>query len=188
MNVCYRLKIFCSAILFLLAGGALSAQGVLGPFKWGGEKWNATRERLVVYYIGGSGCPGCVCDATVAAVRTIKAEFAQKYPRYVVQFNLVCLDTNFWQAVTFIDKFGGGWDELSIGNHFHNELALRYLPQSRMPAVPHILVVRDTVAHEEKKGTHVRNRTLVADQVGPDEFEAWIQAGFPLQSPGMALK
>ncbi len=67
------LLLFLVAFAFGLHRAYPGGTNLLISSKWSSEL--SAYDRFVVYYFGGSGCPACIMESTLASINTIRQEF-----------------------------------------------------------------------------------------------------------------
>ncbi len=186
-----RVALFLSGLLILLLlclmafafgfyRGYRGGTNLLTYSEWSREP--RTYDRFVVYYFGGSTCPGCTMESTLSAIDTIRQEFPKSdiAKNRTVKFVCVCMDRYLRSAMRFVGKCGP-WDEISIGGHYKNEILLQYLKLSEVPGVPQLMIFSDKCYHDKEKNCwQFTDRTLVLSLVGPSQMQRWISNGYAL--------
>jgi hypothetical protein len=89
------------------------------------------------------------------------------------------MDKDLKEGLTFINKYDSTWDEISIGSFYQNELAYQYLNTTKIPGVPHILLLKRSYSDDNKYSVPVASNTnILVDLVGGNEINKWIKDGF----------
>ena len=91
------------------------------------------------------------------------------------------MDTDLKEGMAFINKYDSSWDEISIGSFYKNELAFQYLNTTKIPGVPHIILLKRSYNDENQYSVPVASKTeILVDLVGGTEINKWINDGFPV--------
>lgn len=137
-------------------------------------------ERLTVFYFGGSDCPYSMDEKNIANIDKMRAELSEKHNQIPFKFVMVVMDQDIDQGVLFAKKYRP-WDELSIGQFYHNELMLEHVNRSAIPGVPHIMIYRDSLVVGQHNIPTIKQRTLLVDLVGESAISKWIQSGYSIK-------
>ena len=136
------------------------------------------QERLTIYYFGATSCGPCNRPEVIESLKKLPVAFKNVHTDLDTKFVMVCMDTNIQEGLIFIKKYEL-WDEISIGSHYDNELALLVLNKTPMPGLPHIVVYRDTMK-KTKYASTIENRDLLKDIVGGKPIVEWVNSGMSL--------
>jgi hypothetical protein len=140
------------------------------------------KDTYVVCYFGATNCGYCNIPANIEKIKQIRNEFYKKYLDFNVKYVFVCMDKNIEEGLEFIKKYGGYWDELSIGSFYNNELSLNLLNTMKIPGLPHVMVYKDTYSKKEQFSVPViKERKLLVDLVGGVQITDWISKGYQLK-------
>lgn len=140
-----------------------------------------SKEIYVVYYFGATSCGFCNRPDNIEKIKKIKIDFSKKHPNLNIKYVMVCMDKDIKEGLKFIKKYGY-WDEISIGNFYHNELALSYLNKTEIPGVPHVMVYKDYLLKKEKFNIFIiKERKLLVDLAGSTQIRKWMDSGYPLR-------
>ena len=68
-----------------------------------------------------------------------------------------------------------------MGSFYNNELALFYLNKSKVPGVPHVLVIKHVTKKGEYNIPHSIKDDVLVDLVGGDQIDKWISSNYSFQ-------
>ena len=137
-------------------------------------------EFLVVYYFSATNFGVCQSPEIVGKIKKIKSEFPKKHNNIAVKFVFVCLDKDVESGLKLMNKYGK-WDEISIGQAYHNELAMIYLNRSKIPGIPHILVYKDLISKGRWFIPLIKNRKLLVDLSGVKQISEWMRGDYKIE-------
>jgi hypothetical protein len=159
----------------VLAGVLLMIGAVLDS----GVQKEQKKEFLVVYYFAATDIGFCTAPENIEKIKKIKTDFSARHKSQKLKFVMVALDENIEAGLKLINKHGT-WDEISVGSRFRNELALAYLNRSKIPVLPHILVLKDVISARKWNIPVVHRQELLADLAGGEQIAEWIEKGYSL--------
>ena len=141
-------------------------------------------ESLVFMFFSSTKCAHSTNEENIDAMKNIKQEFTEKYARYDIKMLMVCFDNPFEESLALVNRYGD-WDEISLGQRYKNELALRDLNESMLPAVPHLIIYKDAYQPSErlKSIKIISTRKKLVDLIGFQQINEWKMKGFPLDRP-----
>jgi hypothetical protein len=142
-------------------------------------------ERLVLMFFASTQCAHSTNEGNISALKIIKQEFKEKYSQYDFKMVMVCFDNPFEESLALANRYGD-WHEISLGARYKNELALRDLNESILPAVPHLIIYKDTYRPLERLEsiTRISTREKLVDLIGFQQINEWKTKGYPLGIPG----
>ena len=152
---------------------------LIGAVPYSESQKEKTEEFLVVYYFTATDFGFCTAPENIEKIKKIKSDFAAKSKSQKLKFVIVSLDENIEEGLKLIKKHGT-WDEISVGSRFRNELALTYLNRSKIPEVPHILIIKAVISSGKWNIPVVTRQELLADLAGGEQIGEWIDKGYPL--------
>ena len=137
-------------------------------------------ERLTVFYFGGSDCPYSTDEKNIANIDRMRTALSGRHNQIPFKFVMVVMDKDVDRGVLFVKKYKP-WDELSIGQFYHNELMLEHVNRSPIPGVPHIMIYRDSLVVGQHNIPTIKQRKLLIDLVGESAISTWIQSDYPIK-------
>jgi len=141
---------------------------------------DSTKTVITVFYFGGSDCPYCIDHRNVQNINKMRAELPRLYHDMSFKFVLVVMDKEIERGMRYSKKYPA-WDEVCIGQFYDNEMMLEHVNQSPLPAVPHIMVYRDSLRLGKLNIPTIGNRALLIDLVGENAIAKWGKAGYALK-------
>ncbi len=132
-----------------------------------------------VFYFGGSDCSFCMNPTEIANINALRRDLPKLYPQRRFKFVLVVMDEDISRGIKYLQKYPG-WDEVSIGSRYNNELMLAHLNETKLPGVPHLMVFRDGLT-TRRSVPLLKTRTLLAELVGGHQIQHWMQSNYPLK-------
>ncbi len=161
------------AFLFL----SVSSFTILTILSFAGKNRHAAKEQYVLLYYVATDCYYCNLPENIQNINTLTRNIGTKYTG--VKKVMVCMDKDLKEGLTFINKYDSTWDEISIGSFYQNELAFQYLNTTKIPGVPHILLLKRSYIDDNKYSVPVASNTdILVDLVGGTEINKWIKDGF----------
>ena len=143
-----------------------------------GKKKYASKEQYVLLYYGATDCYYCNLPENILNINTLTNSIGKKYPG--IKKVMVCMDRDLKEGLTFINKYDSTWNEISIGSFYQNELAYQYLNKTKIPGVPHIMLLKRNYSDDNQYKVPVTTSTdVLVDLVGGNEINKWIKDGFP---------
>ncbi|MCB0669315.1 MAG: hypothetical protein KDC80_26005 [Saprospiraceae bacterium] len=136
--------------------------------------------QYTVMYFGATNCFHCLVEDHIENIKLIRSDFSGKYPKAKTKFVMVVFDNEIEAGLKFIDHYGF-WDEISIGSRYNNEQSLAVLNHTKLPGLPHLVVLEDHFTTLPNNIEVVDNRKTLVDLVGRKEIGDWVTKGFPLQ-------
>jgi hypothetical protein len=143
--------------------------------------FSQTSDSIVttVFYFGGSDCGYCVMERNVQNIKTMKEQLPSIYPARKFKFVLVVMDEDIQRGIKYSSKYPG-WNELSIGMFYHNELMLAHVNKTKLPGVPHIMIYEDSFAIGDYNVPTISKRKSIVELVGANAIDEWIKDGYKL--------
>jgi len=142
------------------------------------EKKEVRDSLYSVIYFGATSCYYCNTPENIANISKMVNEIKTQYKGLNIKTLIVSMDEEIPMGLKFIQKYDTTWDEIAIGSFYKNELAIIYLNKTKIPGVPHIVVIK----HFTKKGEYniqqiVKDEILV-DLVGGTQIDKWLKDGY----------
>ena len=163
------------ALLFL----SVSSVILLGIVSFTKKEKPAAKEEYVLLYFGATDCYYCNLPENIQHINTLTKTIGNKFAD--VKKVMVCMDKDLKEGLTFINKYDSTWDEVSIGSFYQNELAFQYLNPTKIPGVPHIILVKRKYSDENQYSVPVESKNeVLVDLVGGTQINKWIEDGFPV--------
>ena len=142
-------------------------------------KNNERDSMYSVIYFGATDCFYCNIEKNISNISTMVNEIKEQYKSLNLKTMIVSMDKDIAQGLKFIEKYDTRkWDEISIGSFYNNELALTYLNKTKVPGVPHIVVIKHITLKGEYNIPHAVADEVVVDLVGGTEIDNWLQANY----------
>jgi thioredoxin-related protein len=143
---------------------------------------HASKDQYVILYYGATSCHYCNLPENIRNINTLAKTIGQKFVG--VKRVMVCMDKDLKEGLSFINKYDSAWDEISIGSFYQNELAFQYLNTTKIPGVPHVILLKRSYSDDNQYSVPVASRTdILADLVGGNAINKWILEGFPISRP-----
>ena len=140
---------------------------------------HASKDQYVLLYYGATSCYYCNLPENIHNINTLAKTIGQKYIE--VKKVMVCMDKDIKEGLTFINKYDSTWDEISIGSFYQNELAYQYLNGTKIPGVPHVILLKRSYNDDNQYNVPVASKTdILVDLVGGNAINKWIADGFPI--------
>jgi hypothetical protein len=165
-------KMICPSFVLLLVSIAQSANAQQA-------KKNVKDSVYSVIYFGATDCYYCNIEKNISNISKMVTEIKDQYKDLKVKTVIVSMDKDISEGLKFIDKYTTkNWDEIAIGSFYQNELALTYLNKTKIPGVPHLVVVKHvTVNSDLSVPVPVSDKVLV-DIVGGTEIDSWLKENY----------
>jgi hypothetical protein len=136
----------------------------------------AEKEQYVLFYYGATDCYYCNVPENILNINKLCKGIGKKYPG--TKKVMVCMDKDLQEGLRFINKYDSVWNEISIGSFYQNELAYAHLNKTKVPGVPHIVLIKRVYTDDNQYKIPVSIRTeIIVDLVGGKEINEWIREG-----------
>lgn len=153
---------------------------VLNPMQY---RYGATdTTRIVLYYVGGSGCTACQFPQTIEAVKRLKREFPDSATArgMTAKFVSITMDDKLKPALKYSTKFGP-WDEIHMGSHAWNEFLLEHFNKVKVPAFPQLIVMKDRFfARTDSTTFRIEDKEFLFSLQGECKMTIWANRGYPM--------
>src|SRR5258705_5908312 len=157
------------AFLFL----SVSSFTILTILSFAGKNRHAAKEQYVLLYYGATDCYYCNLPENILNINTLTNSIGKKYPG--IKKVMVCMDRDLKEGLTFINKYDSTWNEISIGSFYQNELACQYLNKTKIPGVPHIMLLKRNYSDDNQYKVPVTTSTdVLVDLVGGNKINKCI--------------
>ena len=137
------------------------------------------RPLISVFYFDGSNSPHANDPKYLKSIAAMRADLPKTHQQYQFKFVLVIVDKDIQQALQYAKLFTG-WDEISVGQDYRNELMLEHVSKARYPVLPHFRVYRDSLVNTDENVPKLVKRTLLVDLGGEGALARWSQYGYAL--------
>ena len=145
---------------------------------WAQEK-NAKDSIYSVIYFGSTDCYYCNIEKNISNISKMVTEIKDKYKQLNIKTTIVSMDKDIAEGLKFIEKYTTkNWDEIAIGSFYKNELALTYLNKTKIPGVPHLVVIKHVTINGEYNVPHSIVQEVVVDLVGGTEIDGWMKENY----------
>jgi hypothetical protein len=142
-------------------------------------KKNEKDSLYTVIYFGATDCYYCNIDKNISNISKMVNEIKDHYKGLNIKIMIVSMDKDIAEGLKFIEKYDTKkWDEISIGSFYNNELALTYLNKTKIPGVPHIVVIKHVTVNGDYNVPHTITDKVVVDLVGGTEIDKWLQDNY----------
>jgi hypothetical protein len=132
-----------------------------------------------VIYFGATDCYYCNIEKNISNISKMVTEIKENYKQLNIKTTIVSMDKDIAEGLKFIEKYTTkNWDEIAIGSFYKNELALTYLNKTKIPGVPHLVVIKHvTVDSDLSVPVSISDEVLV-DLVGGTEIDGWMKENY----------
>jgi hypothetical protein len=168
MTILQKCSFSLFAFIFLFAAPAFTQQ----------EK-NKKDSVYSVIYFGATDCYYCNIEKNISNISKMVTEIKEHYKQLNIKTTIVSMDKDIAEGLKFIEKYTTkNWDEIAIGSFYKNELALTYLNKTKIPGVPHLVVIKHvTVDSDLSVPVPIRDEVLV-DLVGGTQIDGWLKENY----------
>ena len=161
------------AFLFLFVSSFI----LLTILSFARKEQRAEKEQYVVLYYGATDCYYCNLPENIKNINTMNKSIENKYAG--IKKVMVCMDKDLKEGMIFINKYDSTWNEISIGSFYQNELAYQYLNPTKIPGVPHVILLKRSYGDDNQYKVPIASKTeILVDLVGGTEINNWIKSGF----------
>ena len=163
--------------IFLFFSAALVTILVAASFT--NKEVHGLKEQYILLYYGATDCYYCNLPGNIQNINTLVKTIGEKYKD--VKKVMVCMDKDLKEGLRFINKYDSTWNEISIGSFYQNELAYQYLNNTKIPGVPHIILIKRSYSDDNEYNVPVASKTeVLVELVGGNAINKWINDGFPV--------
>ncbi len=140
---------------------------------------SANDSMYSVIYFGATSCYYCNLEKNIANIKKMSGSIKARYKDLHLKTLIISMDPDLQEGLTYIKKYQDStWDEIAVGSFYNNELALFYLNKSKVPGVPHVLVIKHVTKKGEYNIPHSIKDDVLVDLVGGDQIDKWISENY----------